>query len=149
MGLFKKLRSDIQNYNYQNTKEEPVISAHYFSAYKKTFVLKMPIGSYGASFGILFIGTKVRSIETVKHEYGHKLQLKEKGWFSYVFRIAIPSLTANLLSRMGRLPYDYYGSVWEREADQLGEVNRQKDGQPWPVDFYRSYKDLLRLFFKH
>ena len=76
------------------------------------------------------------------------LQLDNLGWGSYISEVALPSLTANILDRWGKLPYDYYGSPWESEADQLGGVIRQKDNTPWPKGAYNSYGDLIKMFFK-
>lgn len=49
---------------------------------------------------------------------------------------------------MGKLPYDYYGSPWEAEADRLGGVHRTEDNTPWPDGAYHSYGDLIRMFFR-
>ena len=68
------------------------------------------------------------------------------GWGDYITKIAIPSVTANMLDRQGRLPYDYYGSHWEAEADRLGGVFRSNNNTPWPEDAYNSYWDLIKLF---
>ena len=139
--------SDIKNYDKNNESETKVIEANYFSSYKGTFVVKPPIGGNAASFGIMIIGDEVTSTNTVKHEYGHKVQLDNMGWSDYISKVAIPSVTANILDRMGKLPYDYYGSPWESEADRLGGVNRTTNNIPWPDDAYHSYIDLIKMFF--
>lgn len=139
-------KEDRKNYNKNNTSESSVLKARFFSSYKGVFVLKLPIGKNAASFGILMIGNKVTDINIVKHEYGHRLQLKKLGFFKYLVRIAVPSITANLLNKMKKLPYDYYGSPWESSADFLGGVIRKNGAVPWPEDAYKSYKDLLKLF---
>ena len=61
--------------------------------------------------------------------------------------VALPSLTANILWRMGKLPFDYYGSPWESEADAKGGVLRYSENTPWPAGSYNSYWDLIKLFF--
>lgn len=58
------------------------------------------------------------------------------------------SVTANLLEKMGKLPYDYYGSPWEAEADRLGGVHRTENNTSWPDGACRSYGDLLKMFFR-
>ena len=37
-----KISEDFRNYDKNNTSEEKVINAHFFSAYKRAFVLKLP-----------------------------------------------------------------------------------------------------------
>ena len=95
----------------------------------------------------MVIGNKNKSTNTVKHEYGHKVQFDNMGLRTYVAKVAVPSVTANILDRMGKLPYDYYGSEWEAEADRLGGVHRTSNNTPWPDGAYNSYEDLIRLFF--
>lgn len=131
----------------KNENEQAVIDAHYFSAYKNTLVIKPPIGDKAASFGVIILGNGRRDTDTVKHEYGHRVQLDNMGIGKYITDVAIPSVTANILQRKGKLPYDYYGSIWESEADRFGGVNRTTDGTPWPEGSYNSYWDLIQLFF--
>ena len=122
-------REDRENFDRENTDPQKVLRAHYFSTYRRTTVLRVPIGRAAASFGILFIGRKVRSPETVLHEYGHRLQLQERGFWGYLFCIAVPSVCANLLWRMGLLRHGYYESKWEAEADRLGGVSPRRGGE--------------------
>ncbi|MBQ2815580.1 MAG: hypothetical protein IJE65_02815, partial [Clostridia bacterium] len=124
-----------------------VFSSNYFSSYKGTFVLKT---SFDASFFYGFIGlSKTQQTETnLNHEYGHAVQADNVGMFKYTFNVAIPSLTANVLDRYEKLPYDYYGSPWELEADMLGGVNRTSDNTPWPEGTYNSYWDLIEMFWE-
>lgn len=141
---------DYINYNTSNTSEQAVIDAHYFSSYKGKLVIKLPIGTNAFSFGIMFIGDDVGSrsdpIETIQHEYGHTVQYDQMGFNDYLFDVAIPSVTANILQRQGKLPYDYYGSPWESEADRLGGVSRTSGNTPWPSGAYNSIWDLFKLF---
>lgn len=146
--ISSKLKDDFHNFVWNNDDTDLVLSSNYFSAYKRTFVLKLPIGTNAFSFGIIVIGRGVRHKSMVMHEYGHKLQLKKYGLVYYLTKIAIPSVTANILSRKGKLPYDYYGSRWEAEADQLAGVIRKSRNKPWPEHMCRSYKALLKLFWK-
>ena len=142
--MCKALREDRKNFDRNNTDEAKVLAARVFSAYKGAFVLKLPIGRNAASFGILFLGSKVRDPATVRHEYGHRLQWEQMGFFRFVRRVALPSVTANLMDRRGKLPYDYYGSPWEAEADRLGGASHPGRDRVWPVEI-RKYRDLLRL----
>ena len=57
-------------------------------------MLKTPFqGSF--SLGIIFFASADNSADTLKHEYGHKLQMNNIGVLSYVFDVAIPSITIN------------------------------------------------------
>ena len=143
-----KITEDFRNYDKNNASEEKVINAHFFSAYKRAFILKLPIGYNAASLRMIFLGNKIKNPSVVKHEYGHRLQFEKMGFFKYIARVAIPSLSANMLYKMKKLPYDYYGSPWEMEADILGGVGRTYDNTPWPDGAYSSYGDLFKLFFK-
>lgn len=131
-----------------NEDVEKVLKSRFCSFYKGVLVLKAPIGLNGISFGLIILGSKVRSKELLLHEYGHVLQLKKLGFWKYLFKIFIPSVTASILDKKGRLPYDYYGSPWEAEADTLAHVARVKNNTPWSQEAYTSYKDLLKLFRK-
>lgn len=147
-SFVKKVKQDINNFNINNSSEKKVIDANYVSAYKNTIVVKLPIGQAGASFGVMVIGKKVKDPRLVKHEYGHRLQLRNMGAMKYLMRVAIPSVTANLLQRMGKLPYDYYGSPWEAGADRLAGVQRKRNHEPWPDEVCGSYGELIRMFWK-
>ena len=58
----------------------------------------------------------------------------------------IPSVTAFALDKMGKLPYDYYGSPWETEADRYGGASN--NDEPWPEEVCDSYMDLIKLFLE-
>jgi len=143
--MFKRIKEDIENFHYNNICEKTVLQAHFISVYKKTMVIKVPFCASGLSFGVIFLGSKVRDENLVKHEYGHRLQLKKMGIMRYIKKVFIPSVTASLMDRFGKLPYDYYGSPWEAEADRLGEVRRRKKAEAWPKEACRSYKDLIKM----
>ena len=146
-GIYNNVLEDCNNYDTTNTSEKVVFSSNYFSNYKGTLVVKTPFDA-SFSFGIIGLSTIQQNSNTLNHEYGHKVQLNKLGWWSYTFDIAIPSVTANVLNRMDKLPYDYYGSPWEAEADRLGGVNRTFNNTPWPEDSYNSYYDLIKLLCK-
>jgi len=59
---------------------------------------------------------------TIRHEYGHFLQLAILGGWLYLFLIAIPSITNNLRDRKNKLKKDYYEYFWEAWADKLGGI---------------------------
>ena len=84
---------------------------------------------------------KMQKLNLIRHEYGHFLQLQNKGYLAYTFEVAIPSFTGSILYKMGRLPFNYYSQPWEYEADQLGGVNR---GVPLKTI---TFWDLIKLFY--
>ena len=143
--MFKRLKEDILQFHCNNMDPKKVIKATYFSAYKKTVIVKVPFSRSGLSIGIIFLGNKAKDENLVKHEYGHRLQLEQMGLFRYLKKVFFPSVTANLLDRLGRLPYDYYGSPWEAEADRLGGVKRKRSVKLWPENAGKTVKDLLKM----
>ena len=84
------IEEDIYMYDKNNTSEEKVLEAHYFSSYKGSFVVKLPIGKNAASYGVMFIGDEVTSTDTVKHEYGHIVQFQNMGFLGLYFRSCHP-----------------------------------------------------------
>ena len=149
-GIINKVidntKKDISNFNANNTNEQIVFEANYFSSYKGKLVIKTPFDA-SFSFGFIGLSNKQLNSNTLNHEHGHTLQLELMGKVDYIYNVAVPSLTINLLDRMGKLPYDYYGSPWEAEADKLGDVKRTSNNQSWPAGSYDSYFDLLMLLF--
>ena len=129
-----------------NTSEKVVINAKFIAFYKGRLVIKHPF-SGNMSFGVIFLenGLKVndQGIMTVQHEYGHTLQLDELGIFDYISKVAIPSITANILQREGNLQYDYYSSPWEYEADLYGGVEGRYY-ESWAGNSYAAWKGKRR-----
>lgn len=140
----KDVVEDIENYDTNNQSESVVFESNYFSNYKGVFVIKTP---FDASFSLGIIGLSMQQQDeaTLKHEYGHCIQLDNMGFCNYIRNVAIPSVGINLLSRAGKLPYDYYGAPWEAEADTLGGVNRTSDNTPWPVGSYSLLWDIFKM----
>jgi len=64
---------------------------------------------------------------------------------SYTVDIVAPSVTAYALNEIGNLPFDYYSSPWEAEADVLGGVSRGTFDRPW-TEKYSTVWDLIPLF---
>lgn len=146
VDYFRGIGKDFREYDCFNSDPQRVFDSTLFSCFLNTFVLKLPIGCNAASFGIIFLGSKIKDAETLYHEFGHRLQLRRMGFFRYLFNVFIPSVTENIIQRFNKLPYDYYGSPWEHEADCLGGVERTV--QPWPEHAYCGYLDLLRMLFQ-
>jgi len=107
-----------------NTDEDKVLKARFFSAYKGQLVIKMAgFKDRSFSFGVMFISPKLEAgdqyaIDIVKHEYGHTRQLSRLGFFRYIKYIAIPSMKSE--------PDDpgYFALPWEITADIYGGVDR-------------------------
>ena len=147
MKLIKHLKEDFRNYSKKNQEEERVFKAHYFSNYKGAFVWLTPF-QYSFSCGIIGLSSRQRYSRILRHEYGHYMQLKKRGWIRYIHKIVIYSVTENMLYRKKKLPYDYYGSPWEAEADVLGGVEERSECTPWPRKVADSYIEMLKLFRK-
>ena len=115
--------------------------------YKDVLVIKT---NFDASFSFGFIGMSEQQLNsnTLNHEYGHAVQMDNKGLIGFTEEVAIPSVTINILQRKGKLKYDYYGAPWEAEADALGGVNRTSGNTPWPTGAYNSYVDLIKMFWE-
>ena len=144
MKFFKKLKEDKLNYKKDNNDAKKVIEAHYFSSYKNTLVLKK--GGYsGAYLFVMWIGKKVSDENLVLHEYGHKKQREELGFFKYLKKVFIPSFLCFKLLRKKKLPYDYYSLPWEFEADNLGGVKRNNK-KPKVNEDELKLKSILKLF---
>ena len=138
---------DIKNFDMKNQSEEKVFSSNYFSNYRGALVVKTHFDT-SFSFGIIGLSQSQQNSNTLNHEYGHTVQMSNMGIVNFTFNVAVPSVTANVLDRMGKLPYDYYGSPWESEADMFGGVNRTYDNTPWPEGVYNSYCDLIKMFWE-
>ncbi|MBQ7380030.1 MAG: RHS repeat-associated core domain-containing protein [Clostridia bacterium] len=151
--VINNVKEDVQNFDTSNTSEEKVLKSNYFSYYQGNyggaFVLNLPIGDNAFSFGIIFMGTGVpdTDYDTVKHEYGHTVQYDNMGFWDYLTQVGIPSVTGFLKDP---LPYSYYTSPWEKEADDYGMVNpaNRDTSDPWTqADGYYTFKDLIYEIF--
>ena len=144
MNFFQKLKEDKKNYQRSNTDEKKVIDAHYFSSYKNTLVVKKG-GNSGAYLFVIWLGRKVKDENLVKHEYGHKKQRENLGFFGYFKKVCIPSFLCFKLRVKKKLPYNYYSLPWEFEADSLGGVIRKNVKQIENKGQF-SVKNILKLF---
>jgi TRAP-type uncharacterized transport system substrate-binding protein len=117
------------------------------SFYKGALVVKTPFDA-SFSFGIIGLSENQQNVDTLNHEYGHVLQMKDKGLDAFIIDVAVPSVMINILDRKGKLKYDYFGAPWEAEADALGGVNRVTKKTPWPAAAYNSYWDLIKMFWE-
>ena len=143
MDFIADIQKDIANFDINNTDPQNVIEANYFSAYKGQLAVKLPIGDNAFSFGIMVIGDDVTSYNTIRHEYGHYLQLQEMGWGDFIINVAIPSVTGFILEEQGKLQYPYLSLPWEYDASLRGGDTIIKGIKPI---HYLTYWDLLKMF---
>ena len=122
--MFRRIIEDKRNFDFDNDDEKKVLQSHYYSAYKRTLVIKVPFSASGLSIGMIFLGNKAKDQNLVKHEYGHRLQLKKLGVIRYIREVLIPSVKSFFVNKKGGLEQDYYSLPWEAEADLLGGVKR-------------------------
>ena len=139
------LKTDLENFDINNTEETVVMNSNYVSAYNGHIIIRAG-KDFGLSFDVIILG-RDNVANDLKHEYGHALQLEERGILGYTFDIALPSVTAFFLNELDKLPYDYFTSPWEREADILGGAKRFEREDPWTEeDGY--FPELFKLFFE-
>ena len=65
-------------------------------------------------------------LDTIRHERGHQKQSLYLGWLYLIF-IGLPSLIGNIIHEF--VEFDYYSQPWEKWADKLGNVDRNKGGR--------------------
>ncbi|MEA3248381.1 MAG: hypothetical protein U9Q73_01620 [Nanoarchaeota archaeon] len=80
---------------------------------------------FGLSLGKwIFIEERIFNIQTIKHEYGHKIQNYIFGPLAIIF-LDIPSTIIFFLSKINKkIKENYHKYFPERWADKLGEVKR-------------------------
>lgn len=90
---------------------------------------------FGVSLGnfIIFGGYYLpSSIGELRHEQGHQKQSLYLGWL-YLIIIGLPSIIGNIYDRLFHKEWNnvtrvrwYYNQPWEKWADKLGKVDRNK-----------------------
>ena len=129
--------ADVKAFDWENENEQSVLDSNYFSAYKKTLVVRTKLPRSG-SFGIIFLNRKANRDknpkDVVRHEYGHTKQLEQLGIINYALCIGIPSW-----QEWGK--YKYYKKPWETTADIYGEVQSRYHYQG---EINRGYEYLER-----
>ena len=124
-----------------NTDEQVVLDAKYFAFYKGALVIKSdnPWGSF--SFGSILLntaGSTKQQRQTLSHEYGHYLHMKDIGVQKYAVKVVVPSFVGAVLSQLNVLPGNYYDLPWEYIAEQYGRVNRGGYA-PWADELGTAY----------
>ena len=110
----------------QNRLGEIVIkcSGADFSKHYKGKMVYTNKQNFGISLGKYIIISERASLQTLNHEYGHCLQSEQLGPL-YLFVVGLPSITMNIMSRLGVLNDENYYKRWpENWADELGGVVR-------------------------
>ena len=153
--LADKVRVDV--YGKDNRDANVIVSAHWFSYYENTLVIKNPIEGIN-SFAIgntIYVSkdfntyTPDDQAQILKHEYGHILQEKDLGRVKYFVSVAIPSVLYCGFSRMMREKYDityfselYYSMPWEYKANENSNI--VSNVKPWA----KVVSDLYYAFWK-
>ena len=114
--------------DYLNKDPQVVLESEGLSFYNGVPVLKVNLGNGGGfSCGVIILDDSYVAndigIDVLNHEYGHCLQMKEIGAWSYYDMVVKPSLAGAFLTKVGIIPYEYYHSLpWEYVADVYGGV---------------------------
>ena len=99
-----------------------IVRASYTETYKGVKVYRTNF-KMGISLGNYIIVNYDYRNRTIKHEHGHSLQSKKLGWLYFIV-VGLPSITMNILTRIGILKHEsYYRRFPENWADSLGGVD--------------------------
>ena len=103
------------------------------------------LGSF--SFGVIHLNSKElaneHGVQTLRHEYGHTVQLKEYGVIGYTLFVAVPSVIGCAMDRHGKLDVDYYSLPWEFEAEMYGKVQGRGTYENETLLWYILYKTAV------
>jgi hypothetical protein len=123
-----EVNQDLKNLNFFNTSEDKVLDSHIVSFYKGIPVIKQDLFSGSMSLGAIFLDRKITReeevTETVKHEYGHNVQLAKMMPVAYLVGIGAPSLAFSIYDTLRKDFTDYFKRPWEASADFYGGVER-------------------------
>ena len=104
----------------------------------------------GFSYGAIFLADNISAtsagVQTVRHEYGHTLQLEEMGILSYTTFVVAPSIVCYWLDEAGSLDAHYYSLPWEYEADIYGGVKGRAGYSSSVKQSYFLYKFFVSYF---
>lgn len=128
---------------FTNTDEQVVLESEGLSFYHGVPVIKADFGNGGGlSFIIILLDDDYvyneTGINTLKHEYGHKLHMDDIGVANYLFTTAIPSLIGAGLSNAGIIDIDYYSLPWEYVANMYGGVSHS-EYTSWASDYGTAF----------
>ena len=137
---------ELINADKSNCDVNVVMQADYFAYYEEHLVIKVNAYFY-ASFNVIIVDRNT-DINIFKHEYGHALQYEKLGFKQYLTEIAIPSIVAWGVRENGLLPFEYYSSPWESEANSYGGVKLSDSRRRSWTEADGKYNYLLDLLFK-
>ena len=139
---------------YINKDDPAYCENHFFSFYRgapvfnieSALIKKLRLTSW--SFGIIVLNNekgKNTFEKTLKHEYGHTVQMKNLGILEYSAKVAGPSIAYNLISRDDEyLSELYYCMPWERTADYLGNPGNRSFTYSWSKALYYNPKWIAK-----
>lgn len=122
MSLAAIFDEDIKNdmnaigWNPFNTSEQAVLNSQKVSFYKGVPIFRTQMDRSG-SFGAILLN-RYADVDTVRHEWGHNLQMINMGAGNYLLTVGIMSPLTLRSDKWG----NYYNSPWEAGADYLGGV---------------------------
>ena len=135
------IQEDKNNFNRNNEDEMKVLQSYFFSVYKGTTVIRVP-SSRSGTFGAMFLSWRLNAdeegVNTVRHEYGHVIQMEELGVFKFIPAIGIPSILES-----GSKPY--YDKPWELTADVYGGVTNRTHSEEYTreaFEYLEKYKNF-------
>ena len=140
------IKTDIKNYDVQNSNVNTVYNSNYFSSYKGTLVIRHSsevLTSWASSNTIILNrnlnnSSQNNKVNLLNHEYGHILQEQEMGKLKYTAAVFLPSVAFNVISRFDPVVnQNYYNLPWEQDADWRGGVKRQNEH--WLADSASSF----------
>ena len=132
---------DKQAKSPDNTDPNLVIESDDWAYYNGALVIKVPaMDAKALSYGIILLGNEC-DVDTLKHEYGHYLHLRQIGFISYTANVAGPSLFG---STLGLSDVEYYSQPWEYIAEVLGKPDRSFEYFP-NSDTYASAYWLITI----
>ena len=112
--------------------------------YKGVVVERIENNMGSFSLGKIYLNTKemadMDGIQTLRHEYGHVVQLEKLGAVDYLIFVGLPSLVGATLYQLKWLTVDYFSLPWEFEAEIYGEVPDRENYEPntviWLIGYY-------------
>jgi hypothetical protein len=137
MSMIPAVQKDLKNLKkfVDNESAESTywyLDKYGFAFYKGVPVFLVDLGDDGGgfSYGIIVLDdyylTSIDRIDTLNHEYGHRVHMDQIGVVSYTITTAIPSLIGAGLSNAGLIDVYYYDLPWEHIADAFGGVTRDE-----------------------
>jgi len=135
-----------------NTDEKLILESEGIFFYRGALVIHADLlGNNGSAFsygGVIWIDDFYENnedgINTLKHEYGHYLHMRQIGLPAYTATVALPSLAGAAISDPNGAPFqqflydNYYSQPWERIANELGDV---------PGDYLKGSDTLAVLYW--